>query len=113
MPVDRRLVRSSLPAEERELRSRLAQLVTSYGFVRGALSVREKVCGRPNCRCARGEKHVGVYLTARESGRFEQLYIPSELVTTAREWIATQGEIRDLLEELSKLHWAKLRRREV
>lgn len=114
MPDKRgRLARASLSEDERRLRSRLAQLVTSYGFVRGSLSLREKSCGRPNCRCARGEKHVALYLVAREDGKLHQLFVPSELEATVREWVGTQQEIRDLLEELSRRQWAKLQRREV
>jgi hypothetical protein len=99
-------------AEERELRSRLAQLITTYGFVRGNLVRRERSCGRPNCRCARGEKHPSVSLIASDEGKIQQLHIPNELEPTAQEWVDTYHRIRTLLEELSEKQWEKLRRRE-
>jgi hypothetical protein len=108
----KRLNRAHLPAAEREIRSRLAQLIVSRGFARGSISVRERTCGRPNCRCARGELHTGVYLVASENGKLRQLYIPKTLVATAEEWAESYRLIRDLLEELSQLQWDKLKRRE-
>jgi hypothetical protein len=112
MTDKKRLVRPHLSDEERELRSKLAQLISSYGFVRGNLSPRERSCGRANCRCARGEKHHAVYLVASSEGKFNQLFVPSELQGTAQEWVETYHQIRQLLEELSRRQWEKLRRRE-
>jgi hypothetical protein len=107
-----RLQRSQLSEEERRVRSQLAQLVSSYGFVRGNLSVREKVCGKPNCRCARGEKHLAIYLVASDGGHLRQLFIPPSLEAKAREWIENHQRIRQLLEELSQIAWDRLKRRE-
>jgi hypothetical protein len=112
MPDKGRLVRAHLSEEERELRSRLAQLITGYGFVRGGLVHREKTCGRPNCRCARGERHHAVALVASEGAKLQQLHIPAALEATAAEWVETYHRIRELLEELSQRQWEKLRRRE-
>lgn len=112
MADDKRPVRSHRDAEERELRSRLAQLITTYGFVRGNLVRREKTCGRPNCRCARGERHPSVSLIASDEAKLQQLHIPAELEGTAQEWVETYHRIRNLLEELSRRQWEKLRRRE-
>jgi hypothetical protein len=98
--------------QERELRSRLAQLIGSLGLVRGTLTVREKSCGKPTCHCARGEKHRAPYLSASEEGKLRQLFIPLELEDKARGWVENYQRIRQLLEELSQLHWDKLKRRE-
>lgn len=105
--------RPRLTQEERRLRSRLTELITRWGFVRGTLSVREKVCGKPNCRCARGETHRALYLVASENGKLNQLYIPRSLESDVRRWVATYQQIRQLLEELSRGQWEKLKRREL
>jgi hypothetical protein len=81
-------------------------------MVRGTLSVREKVCGRPNCRCARGEKHRAVYLVASSGGKLQQLSIPRELEPQVRRWVETYQDLRAQLEELSQMHWEKLRDRD-
>jgi len=108
----KKLSRSQLPEDERRLRSQIARLVTNCGLVRGTLNVREKVCGRRNCRCARGERHRSVSLVASENGRLRQLYVPGSLERTAEQWVETYKRIRELLEELSQMQWDKLKRRE-
>ena len=106
------LARAQMSPRERELRSRLAQLINSLGLVRGTLTVREKSCGKPTCHCARGEKHRAPYLTASEEGKLRQLFIPLEMEEKARGWVENYQRIKQLLEELSQLHWDKLKRRE-
>src|SRR3990172_9950497 len=103
--------RFRVPERERRLRSQLRELLLQESLVRGTLSVREKVCGRPNCRCARGEKHHAVYLVASRNGKLQQLFIPRALEPQVRRWVDTYQRLRELLEELSRLHWEKLRDR--
>lgn len=105
--------KARMSARERELRSRLAQLLSRAALARGSLSVREKSCGKPTCRCARGEKHRAVYLVASDGGKVRQLFIPRTLEAETRECVETYQRIRELLEELSRLHWDKLQRREL
>lgn len=98
--------------EERHLRSQLAQMLRSAGVVRATLNWREKTCGKPNCRCARGDKHHHLYLVASENGKTRQLFIPRSLHTQARQWVESYQKVRELLEELSQIYWDKLERRE-
>ncbi len=98
--------------EERQLRSRLAQLISGKGLVRASLSVRERSCGKPNCRCARGQKHRAVYLVASKGGKLQQLFIPKALESKAQQWVDEYRRVRELLEEISGLYWDKLKRRE-
>ena len=70
-------------------------------------------CGKANCKCARGERHSARVLVASEDGRLKQLYVPASLESTVRDWIGRHKEIRKLLEELSELHWEKVKKREV
>lgn len=108
-----RIARNQMTSEERELRSRLAQLVTSIGFIRGTLQERQTTCGKPTCRCARGERHKTLYLVASIEGKQQQLYIPRALHDTVREWVEGYHRIRDQLEELSEQHWRKIQQREM
>ena len=61
---------------ERDRRSQLAQLAHGAGLLRGTLAIRERACGKPNCKCTKGEKHVSLYLVASYEGRVRQLFIP-------------------------------------
>ena len=65
-----------MPEAERRIRSRLARLVSNFALIRGSIQQRERACGKPNCRCAQGEKHCSLYLVARDEGKYQQLFIP-------------------------------------
>lgn len=104
--------RSKMPDAERRLRSSLTQLVSKTALVRGTLAERERTCGKPNCRCARGEKHVSLYLVTRLEGKTIQLFIPKALEDQARRWVSDYQKVRALLEEVSQVYWDKLKRRE-
>jgi hypothetical protein len=96
---------------ERESRSCLKPYIGSKGFVRGTLSVRERVCGKANCRCTRGEKHVSLFLTRSKDGTVEQLYIPRQKEELARRWVENYRVIQGLLERISCVYWDRLKRK--
>ena len=43
--------------QERETRSRAAQLLANQPFLRGNLVLRYRSCGKSYCRCQRGQRH--------------------------------------------------------
>lgn len=106
-----KLPRSSLSAAERRGRSRLAQLVHTRPLLRGTLSVRSRRCGKPNCRCARGELHVSLYLVQSHDGKPRQVYVPQEWEERIRQAVQNHQEIQGLIEELSEREWKRLRER--
>lgn len=97
---------------ERRLRSKLAQLVSLRGLIRGSLLVRRRVCGKPNCRCTRGQEHESLYLVIRQAGRQRQICVPRRLEGQVRRWVANYHAAREALDGVSQLHVEKLRRRE-
>lgn len=109
MPVEKRkIARAKMSPQERRLRSALAKLISERGVLRGTLVHRERKCGNPTCKCTRGEKHPGVYMVAGEDGRRRQLHIPKDWEETVEQWVGNYHEIRELLEQLSQLHWDKV-----
>ncbi len=105
--------RAKMGQREREFRARLAQLVHASGLIRGTLAVRERTCGKPSCRCARGEKHVSLYLVVGEGGKYRQVFVPKQLQDVVRLWVENHQKARDLLEEISRVHYERIRSREV
>ena len=98
---------------ERQLRSRLTKILHSDGVIRGSLALRERTCGKPGCRCVtKGEKHVSLYLVVSEEGKYRQVYVPRSLEECVRRWVENRSKARELLEDLSNLHYEKLRKRE-
>lgn len=106
-----KIFRAQMSPHERHLRSQLNQLLSGAGLVRGNLSVHSRRCGKANCRCNQGDLHVSLYLVASEDGKRRQLFIPRVLEAQTRQWVETYQRVRELLEELSQLHWDKLRSR--
>jgi hypothetical protein len=97
---------------ERQLRSRLTQIVSGQGFIRGTILERQRACGNPRCKCATGEKHRAVYLMLREDGKLRQLYIPVAYEQRVREWVANQQEIKELLKQLGEFYWQQVKQRQ-
>lgn len=79
--------RANMSSRERELRSRLAQLISARGLIRATLNPRDITCGKSRCKCARGEKHTYLYLVAGEDSKRRQLLIPKSLESKARQWV--------------------------
>lgn len=97
---------------ERQARSALARLVTQRGLLRGNLLERRRVCGKPNCRCLRGELHASLYLVFSEGGKLRQFCVPRAWEARVRQWGADYHEARRLLEQISRLYFEKVRQRQ-
>lgn len=106
------MYRSQMSKEERKNRYRLKPYVGYREFVRGTVSVRQRVCGKPNCKCRRGEKHVCLVLTRSKDGKPEQLYIPKEKEEKVRRWVENYHLVQGLLERISSVYWDRLKRKE-
>jgi hypothetical protein len=101
--------RPALSSAERRFRSRLAQLVHDQWLLRGTLSVRSRKCGKPNCRCTRGELHSSLYLVQSHDGKPRQVCIPKPWEDRVRQAVNDYQEMQRLLEEVSELEWRRLR----
>jgi hypothetical protein len=103
--------RSKMSGQERGFRSKLAQLIHQDGMLRGTLLSRKRVCGKASCRCAKGRLHEGLYLVVSEGGRTRQLYVPKGWQEVVRRWVQGYHQAQELLEEISRIHWDKVRNR--
>jgi len=103
--------RTGLSPAERALRSKLTQLVASGGLIRGTLLDRQRVCGNPRCRCARGQKHPALYLILSDGPRQRQLYIPKAWHDRVRQWVDNHRQIKALIHGISEIHWANIKDR--
>ncbi len=57
--------------------------VRQKDMIKGKLYQSARVCGNPNCKCAKGERHISWYLIVNRDGRSRQDYVgavvPSEI----------------------------------
>src|SRR2546425_12839075 len=99
------LNRSKLSATERNFRSRISQLSSGQWFLRGTLSERSGTCGKPNCRCARGELHKSLYLVQSQAGKLRQICVPKTRQPRLRQAVEDYRLMEKLLEEGYELEW--------
>lgn len=101
-----------MSADERKLRSAINKLLSQEGVIHGTLIARQRVCGKANCRCAKGRLHQSLYLVVTEAGKGRQMYVPRHWEMAVRQWIEQYAQARRLMDELSNLHWQKVRQRQ-
>ncbi len=78
MKPDRSRLRQELRRLEESRATYLASILGARGPLRrGAFVTVRRKCGKPNCRCARGEGHPAKYLSVKEGGRTRMIYVPS------------------------------------
>ncbi len=103
--------RSKMSAQERELRSRLAQFTRTKTLIHATLSVRHVTCGKKGCRCVQGDRHRAVYLVSNAKGRKRQVFVPPALEEEVRAWVESYHKATGLLEQISEGAWSELKRR--
>jgi len=97
----------------RKRRESLARLLPPLREVlRGSLMERYLTCGKPDCRCARGERHGPVWylsVTLDQAHRTGST-VPSQQVEQVRRWIENYHRVKERLEKISDINRELLRR---
>ncbi len=101
--------RTQMSTQERQFRSRLAQLVHERPLIRATLNPRSVTCGKAGCRCAKGERHQALYLVCTVKGKRRQMFVPPSLEEEVRAWVRNYQTVQELLEKLSEDAWQKLK----
>lgn len=92
--------RQTMSTQEREARSRLAQLVHAQPMLPGTLTIRRMTCGHRSCSCYQGQKHEALYLAFRRDGKSHQVCIPKSLESQVRQWSENYRRALELFEEV-------------
>ena len=96
--------RSHRSPQERDARSRAVQILADKPLLRGSLVLQHRSCGKPYCRCQKGQKHPALYLHTRSGDRRVRIYIPPALHDTARLWVDNGRRLKRLLDRVSEHH---------
>ena len=94
--------RSHLPVPERRVRSRLTQILHEEPLVLGSLVTMKRTCGKPGCKCTRGELHPGLYLALRVAKERKMIHVPQSMEQAVRQWVANYQEAWHLMEQISE-----------
>jgi transposase len=100
----------SLKQRRRRLLGRLPEVSE---VLRGALTEQGRRCGKPSCRCTRGELHGPyTYLSvAGPAGRSRMVYVPAELAEVVARRVAANEQMEAVLAEISAINLELLARR--
>ena len=84
------------------------EIALSPEVIRGSLVVMRRVCGKPNCRCQKGHKHISLYLSRSLKGRTSMTYIPRASEPAVKEASLRYHTIVNLLNQLSEIYLKKV-----
>src|SRR5438094_8233083 len=94
-------------------RAAAARLGDVEQVLAGALTEQARRCGKPGCRCERGEPHGPyAYFTPRPAGRGRARYVPAALAGVVRRYLRRGGQAEAGLAEIAGLNAELLARRE-
>ena len=81
-------------------------------ILRGSLMERYLTCGKPDCKCARGERHGPVWYLSVSLDQAHRTgsTVPSHQVEQVRRWIENYHRVKDRLEKISDINRELLRR---
>jgi hypothetical protein len=103
-PTDPSRLRQKLDQTERERRRHVERLLGERGpLVRGSFVAQPGRCGRPSCKCARGQFHDAAALYTRAEGRSVCTYVPRADREHVRQANQRDREFRKARATLAKL----------
>jgi hypothetical protein len=82
----------------------LRRLQRSAPMVQGSFYLLRRKCGKPNCRCARGQLHASYVLTRSEQGKDRLYAVPKDQRAQVRQWAAEYRRYQRARAVLTRRH---------
>jgi hypothetical protein len=89
-----------LSASGRQARSRLTAILQNRPMLRAGLVTMARTCGKKGCKCAKGEKHVSLYVSLKVGRTRKMIYVPPQLEETVHAWAGNYREAAALWEKM-------------
>lgn len=97
-----------LSATGSKARSRLTGMLQSRPMLRAGLVSMARTCGKKGCKCARGEKHVSLYVSLKVGRTRKMIYVPPAMEEQVRTWAANYREAAALWEKMLQEYLERL-----
>ncbi|MFH1282637.1 MAG: DUF6788 family protein [bacterium] len=94
----------TLKVLERAKKELFRKVSSTNEIIKGSLVIMSRVCGHPNCKCVRGEKHVSLYLSQFANGKPRMLYIPKAIEKQIKNAVGNYKEMIKCINELSEIN---------
>lgn len=104
---------SRLRQSLRHLVSEMKQLVEPFfsdrPVIKGTVYELRRRCGKPGCKCAQGELHARMVVSASEKGKTRLRVIPRGFLVEAQQRVGRYQELRQIRVRLVAIHREVLR----
>ena len=84
--------------------SLLRQMTKPSALIPGSFYLMHRKCGKPSCRCARGQLHATYVLTRSEAGKHKRYCVPASQRARVRKLAAAWKRSQQARAKLHKLH---------
>ena len=109
MTISSSRLRQQLLQLAQQLQQLLELVLAERGpIIRGSFGKRARKCGKPTCRCARGELHESKYLTASDGDKVRQIHVPAGDELKVAEGVARYRRFQSNRKKLTQLHRRQL-----
>ena len=83
----------------------IAEFKSIDNFIKGAVFVYERVCGKSNCKCKKtGEKHKSLFLSYRGENKNHLVPIKKSIAKKVEQWSNNYKKLREIINELTKVN---------
>ena len=94
----------------RKKREKIRRLNENLDILIGSVIVNYLKSGK-DCTCNKGKKHKKYYLSTKEGGKTNNLYLPPDAVKEAEEMSRRYKKVKTILQEISRLNYEALKER--
>jgi len=95
----------ALPDNIRKLLSQLHSILQKKHFIRATPTFLRNTCGKPNCKCSKGEKHISLYIQQNYKGISRKILVPKSRWQDVQDMIQNYKNIIALLDSISDYQW--------
>ena len=97
-------LRQSLLHLAKEVRQLIEPFFSDRPLIKGSVYELKRRCGKPGCKCARGELHTRMVVSASEKGKTRLRVIPRGFLVEVQEKVRRYQEVRRARARLVEIH---------
>jgi len=96
-------LRQQIHELQREHARLVQRMLKSKSMVKGSVIILARRCGKPGCKCNRGEKHKSKYLSISDGGKTRMIYLKPGMEMKVREAAERYRRFRSARARLVKI----------
>lgn len=87
-----------------EIRGLIEPFFSDKPVIKGTVYELKRRCGKPSCKCARGELHARMVVSASEEGKTRLQVIPRGFLVEVEDKVRRYQELRQVRARLGEIH---------